>query len=199
MLISALLACCIIGDAAAEPQAKTKGNNIFFQAASMVSEHCQRIAMQIEEPYAVVEYYKQTEIENENFPNFTFLLGQYASLIDRKNRHRFNALMMLKVAEAMDFKPKQYPFHGNCEVAANVEEDSISTVVAYGITQRKLTYKLTREEGYEWQIEDLIIGGISLADVYSAKFIYEISRVGFAPMIKNLCKTSNFSKLGCEE
>lgn len=219
--------CAIIGDAGAEIQPKTAETRDLFQAVDMVSEHCGKIVKAMKEPYSLVEAYrnhyknhdfdkKMTDAQRldlfdyfagrKNLPSFTFLIPDYDAVMNRQARVKFNALMSADFVEKLGLDTNEYPFAGNCEVTnldAEFAEDALEidlqTKIAFGTKQRNLTYKMVKEQGYQWQIDDLVVGGKSLVDEYRQPFSRQISMFGFDALIQNLCNTSNFSKLGCEE
>lgn len=219
--------CAIIGDARAEIQPKTAENQSLFQAVDLVNEHCVKVVKALKEPYSLVEAYrkhysdadfekKMTDSERldlfdyfagrRNLPNFTFLISDYEPVMNRKARVKFNTLMTADFIGKLALDAKQYPFAGNCEVTnlddnfdLETNEMQLKTKIAYGTEQRGLTYKLARETGYQWQIDDIMIDENSLADEYSVPFSQKIKMSGFDILIENLCNSSNFSTLGCKD
>jgi hypothetical protein len=184
-----LLLCGIIVDARAEIQQKTQEKLDVFAAVEIASLHCQKIEKLIH------------TLEFSELPDFTFLLGQYQTLIDRKNKQRFNVLMSLKVLENMGLNAQAYPFAGNCKIQdfqPHTEKLTLKTLLAFGTKQQELTYKIQRQKPYSWQIDDIEIAGKSLAKTHANEFRQNISFYGFDKFIENLCNDPSFSKLGCK-
>ena len=134
-------------------------------------------------------------------PDFSFLFGNYQTLITRKNKTRFNALMSLQVLELLDFDAKAYPFAGNCEIekfAPEAKKLTLKTRIAFGTELHELTYKMWREDGYDWQIGAFYIDNFNWNDNYVRQYTDAILEVGVDKFIENLCTDSSFSKLGCK-
>ncbi len=194
----------------------------------MVREHCKKVEAVRKEPYALVDAFKKHYVNadfdgkmtsdqrldlakyfagRKNIPDFGFVIPNYESLMPRRDRVRFNVLMADKVQRDLVGDELAHAFHGNCEVqnldeilASEGDEIEAKTLIAFGTSSTQMTYSLEREEGYEWGVADLQIEEMkSLHEQYGREFSTAISQLGFAPLIENLCKASDFSKLGCEE
>ena len=183
-----LLLFAIIVDARAQTQAKTQDKLDVFQAVELASQHCQKIEKLVK------------TVEFSELPDFTFIIGEYQTLIDRKNKNRFNTLISLRVLEDMGFEAQAYPFAGNCEIQdfkPHTDKMALKTILAFGTKQQEIIYKISRQKTYSWQIDDIEIAGKSLAKQHRAKFSQQISQGGFDKFIENLCNDQNFSRLGC--
>lgn len=212
----------IIVEAAAEPQAKTAEKLDLFEAVDVASQHCEKIARKVKTPYdlrkAYITHYKNQDFDKKftdaqkqdlvsyfegrpDLPDFTFLIPQYQTTIDRKNKINFNALQTLEVIEKLDFDKDKFPFADNCKMAEfkpDSQKLTLNTVMAFGTKQHKLTYIMLHPKGFSWQIDDLAIDGQSLAAQHRPTYSDEIGFAGFDKFIEGLCKASSFSKLGCK-
>lgn len=193
-----------------------------FEAVEVASAHCAKIAEKVPNAYdlhhAYVTHYKNQDFDKKftdaqkqdlisyfegrpDLPDFTFLIPEYQTTIDRKNRINFNALQTLEVIEMLNFNPKDVPFAGNCAIddfKPNFSRLELKTLIAFGTQQHKLTYIMLHPKGFSWQIDDIKIDEQSLAQLHRPAFSQEISFSGFDKFIENLCKLSSFSKLGCD-
>lgn len=220
-ILSLCLAFSIIVEAGALPQEKSAEKLDLFEAIEVASQHCLKIAEKVKMPYdlrsAYITHYKNQDFGKKftdaqkqdlisyfegrpDLPDFTFLIPDYQTTIDRKNKINFNALQTLEVLEKFNFDVEAFPFADNCkmeEFKPDIHKLILNTVIAFGTNQHKLTYTMLHPKGFSWQIDDIAIDGQSLAQAHRIAYTDEIAFAGFDKFIEGLCKASSFSKVGC--
>lgn len=191
------------------------------------AKHCLAVESAITDQVKLIDAYNyqpdidnlpkdMTDVEKEkamvymmgrpDIPDFGFLIPEAWRLAPRNLRIKFNAIVTLKLEEAISFKIGGYPFDGNCKgsLAGDITKDKnnfshakITTPLAFDVKETRLTYLLSKQEGYNWLINDLLIDDVGVGNYVKKDLANTVAEKGLAETIKDICKSSSLPTLRC--
>ena len=189
---------------------------------SIAIKHCLTLQDSITEQYKLIDAFNnQPDLDNlpknisdagrekimlymmgrPDIADFGFLVPDIWMLAERSLRIKWNALITLRLDEALGFRNNGYQFAGNCKgkligeitKTDNFTHARIEIPLAFDQTEVTLTYLLYKQDGYNWQIDDLLVNGVGVTHYLDKN----LNQKNITDQLKSLCQKSSFGGLKC--
>lgn len=164
---------------------------------ALAINHCLKTEDAITEHFRLVRAFNEPMENDLMLPDFGFIFGQEWVTTTRVPRTKFNSILLLRLSEKLGFKFGGFKFHKNCQAEINdkitrknnFRYASVNMPLVFDTIESTLTYKLDKQDGYNWIIVDVLVNGESLKTYNSGNV---------QNTIYYLCKKSGFGTLKCD-